>query len=279
MVSTVDSFHGRTFNTLSVTGNEANVRRFPPSLGQSQFVPFGDVAALEKALDEEVAALILEPVQGEGGVRIPDTSYLVEAGRLCRQRGVLLIVDEVQTGFGRTGKLFAIEHAAGKVEPDFLTMGKGIAGGFPFAGFAVTGEVVSRIEKGDHGGTYCGNPLGCAVAAAVVEYLVREDIPRQVAGKGQLLVSGLQKLARKFPDLIADVRGIGLMTALELTDDGQVADLTLACQQRGLLVTPTRNAIVRLIPDLLVSEAHIHQALGMLDAAFSTMAPRVAAAS
>ena len=279
VVSTTDSFHGRSMNTLSVSGGPENVCRYQPQFPYTDFVPFGELAPLENALNDEVAAMIVEPIQGEGGVRIPAVEYLPEAAQLCRERGVLLIVDEVQTGFGRTGKLFASQQSGAGVQADFLTLGKGIAGGFPFAGFATTDRVAARIEKGDHGGTYCGNPLGCAVSAAVIRYLLEHGTVEQVERKGKLLLDGLQGLQRKYPQLILEARGAGLLTALELVDDQQVSDLTYFCEQRGLLITPTRNAIVRLIPDLLVSEAHIEEALVVLEQAISSLEPRVAAAS
>jgi acetylornithine/N-succinyldiaminopimelate aminotransferase len=280
VVSATGSFHGRTLNTLSVSGGAGNVQRFPPQYPYTEFVEFGEPAAIEHALgSDDIAAVIVEPVQGEGGVRIPPREYLSEVSRLCRNRGVLLIVDEIQTGFGRTGKLFALQHVPAAVQPDFLTLGKGIAGGFPFAALAVSDRIAERIEQGDHGGTYCGNPLGCAVSVAVINYLLEHDVIPEVQIKGRLLLTGLQSLARRYPQFIVDTRGLGLLTAIELTDDQLVADLTLACEQRGLMVTPTRNAIVRLIPDLLVSDAHIEEALSTLDKALSSFAPRVAAAS
>ncbi|MBT8145356.1 MAG: aspartate aminotransferase family protein [Gammaproteobacteria bacterium] len=279
VISTLDSFHGRTLNTLSVSGGEANVCRYPPRYPHNEFVPFGELAPLEQALNEEVAALIVEPIQGEGGVRIPPSNYLPEVSRLCKEQGVLLIIDEIQTGFSRTGMFFAMQSSEGVVEADFLTVGKGIAGGFPFAGLAITEEIAASIEKGDHGGTYCGNPLGCAVATAVVQFLIENDIAGQVESKGRLLLAGLQRLRHKYPQLVRDARGRGLLTALELANDELVAELTAVCQQHGLLITPTRNAIVRLIPDLLVSEASIEEALATLDHALDSMESRVAAAS
>jgi acetylornithine/N-succinyldiaminopimelate aminotransferase len=280
VVSAAGAFHGRTLSTLSVSGGAANVQRFPPQFPYTEFVEFGRTAAIEHALDsDDVAAVIVEPIQGEGGVRIPPPEYLSEVSILCRNNGVLLIVDEIQTGFGRTGELFALQHAPAVVQPDFLTLGKGIAGGFPFAALAVTDGIAERIEQGDHGGTYCGNPLGCAVSTAVIDYLLEHDVISEVQRKGRLLLAGLHSLARRYPRFIADTRGLGLLTAIELTDDQLVADLTLACEQRGLLVTPTRNAIIRLIPDLLVSDGHIEEALSTLDQALSSLAPRVAAAS
>jgi len=278
VISTRASFHGRTFNTLSVSGGPENARSFTSRQTDTLFVPFGDLQALEGAIDQDTAAFIVEPVQGEGGVRIPESSYLQSVSRLCREKSVLLIVDEIQTGFARTGAMFALEHS-GEVRPDFLTLGKGLAGGFPMAGLAVTERVAAAIGKGDHGGTYCGNPLGCAVAAAVVGYLVDNDIAGRVKQTGGLLLQGLDRLQRRFPSLIREARGIGLLTALELVDDELVAELTGACLQRGLLVTPTRNGIIRLIPDLLVSEVHIEQALDILESAMQAVQGRVAAAS
>jgi len=278
-VSTLGSFHGRTLQAWSVTGGPANLLRYTGIPAATDFVPYGDFEALRRVMGSETAAVILEPVQGEGGVRIPDQDYLRQVSGLCRERGILMIVDEIQTGFCRTGRLFAMEHSKSGVEPDFLTMGKGLAGGFPLAALAVTDRIAAQVEKGDHGGTYCGNPLGCAVALAVVEYLVNNKVAEQVRERGVELCRGLEWLCRRYPKLIKETRGVGLLTAIELTDDRYVTELTGACQERGLLVTPTRNAIVRLIPDLLVCSDHVEEALVILDAALSALTPRVAAAS
>src|SRR5690606_20708118 len=171
------SFHGRPLRTLSLSGGPENAARYLPVLEGNVFVPFGDIGALESLMSDQVAAVILEPVQGEGGVRLQERAYMQALERLCRQHGVLLIADEVQTGFCRTGSFFAVDALG--VKPDILTMGKGIASGFPFAAFAVTEAVAQRVMKGDHGGTYCGNPLGCAVADAVLEYLLEQDVAAQ----------------------------------------------------------------------------------------------------
>ncbi|MCH7817437.1 MAG: aspartate aminotransferase family protein [Proteobacteria bacterium] len=170
IVSTLGSFHGLTFNTLSVSGGTDNTEKYLPKLTENSFIPFDDIKAAAVAIDDVTAAVILEPIQGEGGVRIPGNGYLKQVANLCRQHKALLIIDEIQTGFCRTGKFFALEHSEMQVEPDILTMGKGIAGGFPFAAFAVNGWVDGQIHRGDHGGTYCGNPLGWAVAVAVLVF-------------------------------------------------------------------------------------------------------------
>lgn len=274
IVSTLASFHGRTFNTLSVSGGKDNTDQFLPALAENCFVPFGDFPALSDAVDEKTAAVILEPIQGEGGVRIPDDTYLASVAHLCKERGVLLIVDEIQTGFCRTGKFFAIEHSPTALAPDIMTMGKGIAGGFPFAAFAVSADVDKRLSLGDHGGTFCGNPLACAVATAVVGYLQAENIAPKVARSGELLVAGLHKLKEKYPNLIGPIRGKGLLCAFELDSDHLVTQVTEAALLRGLLVTPTRNRIIRLIPALIVTEAEIARGLDLLESALASVVPR-----
>lgn len=271
VISTSGSFHGRTFNTLSVSGGKENTSRYLPAMPENCFVNFGDFAELAGAIDDKTAAVIVEPIQGEGGVRIPDSGYLSKVDQLCKQHGVMLIVDEIQTGFCRTGKFFALQHSAMELQPDFMTMGKGIAGGFPFAAFAVSAQVDALLSRGDHGGTYCGNPLGCAVAEAVVSYLIAHDVADMARVKGVFLMSGLQALQQKFPELILAVRGKGLLCALELANDAVVQQLTQACLDRGLLVTPTRNCVVRLIPSLLIERDELTTGLRILEAAISSV--------
>ncbi|HAJ77076.1 MAG TPA: aspartate aminotransferase family protein [Gammaproteobacteria bacterium] len=265
IVSTLGSFHGRTFNTLSVSAGRDNTEKYLPCLPENEFVGFGDSVAMCRAVDSTTAAVIVEPVQGEGGVRIPEPGYLAQVAEICREHNALLIVDEIQTGFGRTGAFFALEHSDPPVEPDILTMGKGIAGGFPFAAFAVTEQINSRIQKGDHGGTYCGNPLGCAVAASVVTELKEQNLSRRSHRMGLELLGGLTGLQIKYPEILAGVRGKGLLCALQFTSDNYVDMLTQICLDSGLLITPTRNKIVRLIPSLLVSMDEIREALMILD--------------
>lgn len=275
VIATGGSFHGRTFNTLSVSGGKENTNRYLPSMPENCFVRFGDYDELASVLDVNTAAVIVEPIQGEGGVRIPDLNYLSRVDQLCKQRGVLLIIDEIQTGFCRTGKFFASQHSLVEIRPDFMTMGKGIAGGFPFAAFAVSAPVDALLNRGDHGGTYCGNPLGCAVAAAVVGFLIENRVAEKVAASGAVLLAELQQLQRKYPSLILAVRGRGLLCALELSSDKVVQTLTQTCLEKGLLVTPTRNRIVRLIPYLLIERAEMAAGLGILDAALSSVVQSV----
>ncbi len=271
VIAVAGSFHGRTLSTLSLSGGRDNAAKYLPLVPGNQFVPFGDIAALATALNEKVAAVIVEPVQGEGGVRVPPSGYLQELARLCRANGTLLIADEVQTGFCRTGTFFAVD--AQNVQPDILTMGKGIAGGFPFAAFAMTESVAAGVSKGDHGGTYCGNPLGCAAAFAVVTHLLEQNVAGRVTDMGKLAISQLQVLAQKYPEFMMEVRGRGLLVGIQMHSDAQVSELTERCLALGLMVTPTRNAVLRIIPNLLITEAELLSGLALLESALQLMRP------
>jgi acetylornithine/N-succinyldiaminopimelate aminotransferase len=264
VISTQGGFHGRSLNTLAVSRGTDNTSRYLPQLPDVCFIPHGDTSALAWNIDHQTAAVIIEPIQGEGGVRIPPSTWLAEVQLLCRQYGALLIVDEIQTGFCRTGKFFAIEHSPQPIKPDFMTMAKGIAGGFPFAAFAVSAEVNALLQKDDHGGTYCGNPLGCALSHTVVSYLLEHDIAAKVRQSGKWLMQALQALKDEFPALIKDVRGLGLLYAIEFHEPALARQLTLRCADAGLLVVPTRNGIIRLLPDLLVSPQDLQEAIRLL---------------
>lgn len=264
VISTVGGFHGRTFNTLSVTRGPDNVNRYVPASTDTQFVAHGDTTALEQYIGDDTAAVIVEPIQGEGGVRIPPAHWLAEVQSLCRQHGALLIVDEIQTGFCRTGKFFALEHSPEPITPHILTMAKGIAGGFPFAAFAVSASVAARLGRDDHGGTYCGNPLGCALSKTVIDYLLEHNVASRVQLSGAFMAQCVQALQQDFPQLIRATRGVGLLWALEFHEAALARDLTLRCAGAGLLVVPTRNGIVRLLPDLLVSRKDMEAAIAIL---------------
>ena len=269
VIAVSGSFHGRTLSTLSLSGGPENSARYLPKVPNNVFAPFGDLEALTALMSEQVAAVIIEPVQGEGGVQVPPPGYLQALSRLCREHGALFIADEVQTGFCRTGSFFAVDAA--DVNPDILTMGKGIAGGFPFAAFAVSDAVAARVQKGDHGGTYCGNPLGCAVAEAVLGYLLENKIADRAKEMGALILHGLADLPAQFPEQVCALRGHGLLIGIQMYSDAQVASLTAACLEKGLIVTPTRNAVLRLIPSLLVSSQEVDEALGLLRSALTQL--------
>jgi acetylornithine/N-succinyldiaminopimelate aminotransferase len=226
------------------------------------FVPYDDLNAMAQAMTDQVAAVILEPIQGEGGVRVPSESYLEGVSELCQKHGSLLIVDEIQTGFYRTGPAFAISPL--NVHVDFLTMAKGIAGGFPFGAFATTEAIAHELEPGDHGGTYCGNPLGCAVSHAVITYMLEHDIESHVKTIGSSIMSQLQQWQQQYPDLIADVRGKGLLIALELQDKAFAANVYAQSREAGLLLNLKHGTILRFFPELTITQEEAEEGLSIL---------------
>jgi acetylornithine/N-succinyldiaminopimelate aminotransferase len=263
VISTELSFHGRTISTASATGQSKHRDKYKPLMPNYRFVPFGDIPAMKRAISREVAAVILEPIQGEGGVRVPGEGYFREVSALCKANGSLLIADEIQTGFCRTGSMFAIEPLG--VEVDFLTLAKGIAGGFPFGAFAVSETVASLFEKGDHGGTYCGNPLGCAVAYAVIQDLIENNISANVRELGSLALDTMRSWQNKAPNLIKEVRGKGLLIAIEFPDEATATRIADACLQQGLFVRQTQDTAIRIFPALNITAEEIQEGLRILE--------------
>jgi acetylornithine/N-succinyldiaminopimelate aminotransferase len=265
VVSSASSFHGRTISTASATGQSKHREKFDPLMPNYRFVPFNDLDALAKEMDEEVAAVILEPIQGEGGVNLPSADYLPGVSELCTQNGSCLIIDEVQTGFCRTGPMFAVQDLG--IQIDFFTMAKGIAGGFPFGAFATTEAVSEKLESGDHGGTYCGNPLGCAVAHAVIRHLIEEKMHEKVERVGGHILGVLQEWHRQNPDRISGVRGRGLLLAIVFSDTDTTDRVHLECLKRGLIVNVTQGNIIRLIPALNITVDQADEGLTLLKGA------------
>lgn len=257
IISTEKSFHGRTISTVSATGQNKHRDKFNPLIPHHIFVPYNDIESLRQVITQDVAAVIVEPIQGEGGINVPDDNYLEKLSNLCQKNDVLLIVDEIQTGFCRTGSMFA----SNKIKIDILTMAKGIAGGFPFAAFAMSEDVHDKLEIGDHGGTYCGNPLGCAVAYAVIKYMLDNKICENVEAVGQFTITELLKLKKEYPNLIKDVRGKGLLIAIELNDDNITASLNSKCFDNGLLLNVTQGNVIRMFPALNISKEEIKEGL------------------
>jgi acetylornithine/N-succinyldiaminopimelate aminotransferase len=269
VISTHKSFHGRTISTASATGQATHREKFNPLMPNYRFVTYGDLDDLKQALDENVAAFILEPIQGEGGVHIPSKEYLTGAANLCRENGTLLIADEVQTGFCRTGPMFVT--GALDVKADFITMAKGIAGGFPFGAFAMTEEVADKLEYGDHGGTYCGNPLGCAVAHAVIKYLLDNNISEHVTRIGDICVDKMEQWRTKFPDQITDIRGTGLLLLIEFKDEKIATRVSDDCLTRHLFVRQTQGNGIRIFPALNINENELNEGLAILSAAIEAV--------
>jgi len=253
VVSAREGFHGRM---ISTSPTPAQIHRT---------VNYGDEKEIEAAIDKQVAAVILEPILGEGGVIVPPPSYLLMVSDLCLQHGALFIIDEVQTGFCRTGPFFVSSELDTKM--DFLTMGKGIAGGFPFAAFAITEEIAEKLSPGDHGGTYAGNPLGCAVAEAVIHYLLEQDIPSHVEEMGFILFSRLRAIQKRYPFAIKDVRGRGLLAAIEMSRPEIAAAVFNSSLKKGLILNFIQNKIIRVFPALIVNQNELEEGMALFEEA------------
>ncbi len=249
IVAAMRSFHGRTMGALSTTWEPAYREPFEPLLPGVSHVPYGNLEALQEALSEETAALILEVVQGEGGVNVGDGAYLQGARELCDAVGALLIVDEVQTGFGRTGRMFACEHHG--LRPDLMAVAKGIAGGVPM-GAVLIGERVQNIRPGVHGSTFGGNPLACAAALAAIDYMLEHDLPGQAQRKGDWAMERLRAIDTR---LIREVRGLGLMIGIELRR--RVTPYLKALMDEGVLALPAGSTVLRLLPPLVISDEEL----------------------
>ncbi len=262
VVATEGSFHGRTISTASATGQVKHREKYNPLMPGYVFVQYSDVEAIRCALDGDVAAVIVEPVQGEGGVRIPSEGYLENVSRLCRENGTLLIVDEIQTGFCRTGPMFAIGETG--AQADFLTMAKGIAGGFPFGAFAVSEDVSARLEIGDHGGTYCGNPLACAVSHAVIRYLIDNNISAHVAELGKAALDEMSRWLKVYRGVVTKVRGKGLLLLVEFRDEATAARVTDECLSRRVFVRQTQGNGIRVFPALNIERGQLMDGLTVL---------------
>jgi acetylornithine/N-succinyldiaminopimelate aminotransferase len=254
------SFHGRTLATLAATGQTKYRQGFEPVVQGFSQVPFGDIKALERSVSSETAAIMIEPIQGEGGVRMPPTDFLRDVRELCNAVGCLLMLDEVQTGVGRTGKLFAYEHFG--IVPDVMTLAKGIAGGVPMGALLATNPVAKVFGPGTHAATFGGNPLASAAGLAVMGEVLSEGFLDSVQKKGSYLRSRLEELARRY-EVIREARGLGLMQAVDLRIPG--ADLAVAMREAGVLVNCTAETVLRFLPPLIVTNQEIDEMVAALD--------------
>ena len=261
------SFHGRTAATVGATWKSSYREPFEAIIPKIfDFVPFDDLAAVERTMGEQTAAVIVEPVQGEGGVNVPSDDYLPGLQKLCDEHGVLLICDEVQTGMGRTGKWFACEHWG--IEPDELTMAKALGGGFPIGCLGAGTDVMGSFTPGDHASTFGGNPLACAAAKAVIETMQKLKLPQRAVKIGEYFKTRLNELADKH-GCVREVRGLGLMLAMELSTK-QIADAALEkARERGFLVNCTADRVLRFVPPLIIERKHIDRLIETLDEIFS----------
>ena len=266
IIACSNSFHGRTLFTVSVGGQPKYSEGFGPAISGISHVPYNDIAALEAQISERTCAVVLEPVQGEGGVIPANSEYLQAVRALCDKHNALLIYDEVQTGMGRTGKLFAYMHSG--VAPDILTSAKGIGGGFPIAAMLTTDRIAPALSAGTHGSTYGGNPLGCAVAERVLDIINTSQLLDGVVERGALLSQGLRTLNDEL-GVFSTVRGQGLLIGAVLAEryQGQAGRVMQLAQEEGLLVLQAGPEVVRLAPSLIIAEVDIREALGRLRSA------------
>lgn len=265
IISADESFHGRTFDTLAATGHDYYHVGYGPLSPGHVLVPYGDIKALEAQMDDDVCAVLLEPIQGEGGVHVPPAEYLQQVRALCDKHDALLIFDEVQTGVARTGKWFAYMHSG--VKPDVLTFAKGIGGGFPVAGFAVPERLAHVFKPGDHGGTFGGNPLACAAVYATLTTIKSEGLVDKVAEKGEYFKNELRKLQEKYPDKVTDVRGCGLMLGMEVAGEGK--PIVESCLANNVIVNCTAGNVIRIVPPLIISKEEIDIVVAALDKALA----------
>ncbi|MCJ7769789.1 MAG: aspartate aminotransferase family protein, partial [Dehalococcoidales bacterium] len=264
VITTTGSFHGRTLAMVSASGQLKFQKPYIPLPSGFVNVEYNNIEAIETAINEKTCAVMLEPIQGEGGVNLPDENYLKTVSELCRQRGILFILDEIQTGIGRTGSLFAYEQY--DIEPDIMTLAKGLASGIPI-GAILARERASVFSVGEHGSTFGGNPIACAAGYATLKFIIDNNIAENARLMGQHLAAGLEELKQKY-DFTTDVRGLGLLQAMEFNID--IAEtLMLTCLKNGLLVNKLKDNALRFMPPLIINQADVNEALGILDKALS----------
>ncbi len=258
------SFHGRTYGALSATAQERFHKGFEPLVSGFRFVPFNDIEAVEKAVNEHTCAVLVEPIQGEGGVNVPSDGYLKELRGLCDRHGILLIFDEIQTGMGRTGRLFAYEHEG--AAPDVMALAKGLGGGLAVGAMLATERVAQAFTPGSHGSTFGGNPLACTAALASLETILEDNILVQsVEHLGRHFMQSLATLKERYP-FIKDVRGRGLLIGMELDFEGR--DIVTACLREGYLINCTADYVLRFMPPLIVAMEDIDRLVDVLDRIF-----------
>lgn len=265
IITALNSFHGRTIATLTATGQEKFQKGFEPLLPGFRYVPFDDVEVLKGAVNDSTCAVMLEPIQGEGGVKIPSPEYLRKVRGICDERDVLLILDEVQTGMGRTGRLFAYEHFG--IEPDVMTLAKGLGNGVPVGAMLAKEKVAEVFTPGSHASTFGGNPLMMQAAIVTLETILEDGILLQECERlGGYFLRRLHALKEEFSSIIIDVRGLGLMIGLELTRE--CTPVVKACMERGVLINCTAGSTLRFTPPLIVTEEEIDTVVDILENVF-----------
>jgi len=264
VIAMTRSYHGKTLGALSATWNQKYRTPFMPLVPEIKFAPFGDAEKVREAITEKTGAIIVEPIQGESGIYVAPDGFLKELREICDGKDIVLIFDEIQTGFGRTGKMWACEHW--NIIPDVICMAKGIAGGFPLGATLAKREVMSAFRTGDHTSTFGGNPLSCAASCATIDYILEENLVERATSLGIVFKDRLNKIKDKCR-IVRDVRGLGLMLAMELRFD--IRDILMRGINRGLIMLYSGKNILRFLPPLVISEKQIHRAMDILDALVS----------
>jgi acetylornithine/LysW-gamma-L-lysine aminotransferase len=260
IIAMMGAFHGKTMGALSATWDKKYREPFKPLVPEFKHVPPDDLEKVREAITEKTAAVLVEPIRGEGGIRVPPNGFLPGLREICDETGVLLIFDEVQTGFGRTGKIFACEHW--NVVPDVLCLAKSVAGGLPLGITIAKENVMSSLKVGEHTTTFSGSPLVCAAACAAINVLVEEKLPERAAMLGRYFKEKLEVLRARHK-IVREVRGLGLMLGMELRFD--VLNIVLKCMERGVLVLDAGRNILRFLPPLVIEREHIDRVIDILD--------------
>ena len=261
-----DSFHGRTMASLSATAQKKIHTGFKPLLPGFKYVPFNNLVALKKAITKKTCAVLIEPIQGEGGVNLAQDTYLKTLRKICDKKGILLIFDEIQTGFGRTGRLFAYERY--KIKPDIITLAKALGGGVAIGAMGSTNKIIESFSPGTHGATFGGNPLACAASLASLKTLTKKGFLQKASSQGDYFLKQLYCLKEKF-SIIREVRGVGLMLAVELDQPG--ANVVTDCMKEGLLINCIQQNTIRFLPPLIITRKEIDLLITTLSKIFTKM--------
>lgn len=256
-----NSFHGRTIATLAATGQYKYQKDYLSVMPKFKEAIFNDLDSVKAAIDQEVAAVLVEPIQGEGGINIATKEFIKGLRELCDQEGILLVFDEIQCGLGRTGKMFAYQHYG--VEPDVLTIAKSLGGGIPIGALIAKEKIASSFKPGDHGSTFGGNPLACAAAIVNLKVIQEEDLVGKSQEKGEYFKTKLECLKEKYPQKIKEIRGLGLMIGMELEEEGQ--EVVKKCLEEGILINCTAKRVLRFLPPLIVEKEEIDYLIDILN--------------
>jgi len=253
-------YHGKTLGALSATWNKKYRNGFEPLLKSVKHVPYGDSEAVKNSITDETSAVIVEPIQGENGVKVPPKEFLKELREICYEKNIILILDEIQTGFGRTGKIFCFQHY--NITPDIVCLAKGVAGGLPIGVTAAKSEIMDAFQVGEHTSTYGGNPIVSAAACAAIDVLLEENLPEKAWNSGNYFINKLKEIALKHK-ILRDVRGLGLMIGVEFRFE--VYDLLLKLIEKGVLALDAGRTVLRFLPPLIISKEHIDQVVKVLN--------------